>query len=393
METIISGRIPYSKIREVSEAAQKLEEQGQKIIHMEIGRPDFQTPPNIVDAAVAALRAGKTHYCQNAGIIELRRAVSKHYQKRDSAWYDPNTEILITNGVAEGIYLAISALLNPGDQILIPDPAWINYTVVPLMGLAEPVTYSLSEENDFLPNLEEIEQSITPRTKMMLLVNPSNPTGRVIPPDMLRRLADMVKKHDLILISDEIYEDIVYAPAVFTSMAAFEDIRSRLVILSGFSKSYSMTGWRLGYVLSSAGMANAMLRRHQYTITSVNTFAQWGAVEALEGTHEYVDAMVAEFERRKDFMYNRINRIKSLNCAKPEGAFYLFVSVKGLGMSGKDAAAALLQKYGVAVVPGESFGKSGEGYIRLSYACSMEDLVAAAEKIRQFAEDYAQTVL
>jgi len=367
------------------EAAQELEAEGKKVIHLEIGRPDFNTPDNIVNAAIDALKAGKVHYSANAGIAELRKAICKKYSKRYNYNCDFATEVVVTNGVAEGIYLAMGALLNPGDQILIPDPAWINYEVVPLMGLAEPIKYSLRAENDFLPDLAEIEDKITNRTKMIMLVNPSNPAGRVIPDETLRGIASLTQKYNLIIVSDEIYEDIVYSPTKFTSLACFEDIRDRLIILNGFSKTYSMTGWRMGYALGPAEMINAMLRLHQYTITSTNTFSQWGALEALEGTQQPIVDMLNEFERRKDFVYNSISKIPNLTCSKPEGAFYLFVSVKQLGMDGFTAADILLKEYGVVTVPGESFGKEGAGYIRISYASSMENLIEAVNKIKAFA--------
>ncbi|MDL2210667.1 pyridoxal phosphate-dependent aminotransferase, partial [Desulfovibrio sp. OttesenSCG-928-O18] len=323
MESIIAQRIPYSKIRVFADAAQRLEEQGQKVIHLEIGRPDFATPENIVNAAIDALKAGKVHYAPNPGIPELRKAIAKRYAERDGCDYDPLKQVLVTNGVAEGIYLAFAALLNPGDQILIPDPGWINYEVLPIMNLAEPLTYSLRRENDFLPDLAEIEEKITSRTKAILVANPSNPTGMVFPEKMLRAIADLAEKHNLVIISDEIYEDLVYPPTQFVSMASFADIRDRLIVLSGLSKTYSMTGWRVGYALGNAKIINAMLRLHQYTITSTVSFAQWGALEALEGTQEPRLAMYREFEKRKDFVYEAINSIPHLSCAKPQGAFYL----------------------------------------------------------------------
>ncbi len=385
MESIIAQRIPYSKIRVMAEAAQRLEAEGRKVIHLEIGRPDFTTPDNIVEACIAALKAGKVHYSPNAGIPELRKAIARKYAERHGYVCDFATQVLVTNGVAEGIYLALAAVLNPGDQVLVPDPAWINYEVVPIMNLAEPVSYSLRQENGFLPDPGEIEEKITARTKALMLVNPSNPTGMVIPGTILRGMADLAKKHDLVLVADEIYEDIVYSPAKFTSLASFPDIRDRLIVLNGVGKSYSMTGWRIGYAVGPAAMSNAMLRLHQYTITSTATFAQWGALEALEGTQEPRKAMLREFERRKDFVHEAVNGIPGLSCVKPEGAFYLFVSVRELGLDGFAAADALLNEYGVVTVPGESFGREGAGYIRLSYASSMENLREAVAKLGDFA--------
>lgn len=388
MESLISTRMPYSKIRQMMDAANKMEETGARLIHLEIGRPDFNTPDNIIQAAIDALKAGKVHYTANAGIIELRRAISQKYLDRHGLTYDPATEVLVTNGVAEAIYLTIRTLLNPGDQVLVPDPTWINYEIVPLTGFIDPISYSLNEENGFAPDIEELERLVTSRTRMIVLVNPSNPTGKLLSVEQLERLADFAKKHDLIVASDEVYEDIVYAPAKFISIATLPGMADRTVILNGFSKTYSMTGWRIGYAVARKEFINPMLRLHQYALTSVNSFAQWGAVEALVGTQEPFWKMHAEFTRRRDFIYDRISRIDGLSCSKPEGAFYLFINVKALGLSGHEAADILLHKYGVVCVPGESFGRQGAGYLRISYASSMEDLIEAGNKFEQFAKDH-----
>lgn len=385
MESLIAARMPYSKIRQMMDQANKMEEGGAHLIHLEIGRLDFNTPDNIVQAAIDALHAGKVHYTANTGIIELRKAIAQKYQTRHSLGYDPAKEILVTNGVAEAIYLAIRTLLNPGDQVLIPDPTWINYEIVPLTGFIEPLAYSLNEANGFVPDMEELERLVTNRTRMIVLVNPSNPTGKLLSLPQLEQIADFAKKHDLIVASDEVYEDIVYAPARFTSIATLPGMRERTVILNGFSKTYSMTGWRIGYAVGKEAFINPMLRLHQYALTSVNSFAQWGAVEALCGTQEPFRKMHAEFTRRRDYIYERISHIDGLSCSKPDGAFYLFVDVKGLGLTGNEAANILLHEYGVVCVPGESFGRQGAGYLRLSYASSMEDLIEAGNRFEQFA--------
>lgn len=388
MDNIITARMPYSKIRVMMDAANKMEEAGAKLVHLEIGRPDFNTPDNIVQAAIDALKAGKHHYTANAGIIQLRRAIAKKYLDRHSLEYDPATEVLVTNGVAEAIYLSMRAVLNPGDQVLVPNPIWINYEVNPLTALAEPVSYALNEANNYLPDLDELERLVTSRTKMLVLVNPSNPTGKLIPREHLEKIAEFAKKHNLIVASDEVYEDIIYAPAEFVSIATLPGMQERTIILNGFSKSYSMTGWRIGYAVGPKEYINPMLRLHQYALTSVTSFAQWGAVEALEGTQEPLHNMLAEFSKRKEFIYDRISNIEGLSCSKPEGAFYLFINVKALGLTGTEAANILLEKYGLVTVPGESFGSEGAGYLRISYASSMEDLITAGNQFEKFAKDY-----
>ncbi len=381
MESIVAKRIPYSQIRVMFDAAQKLEKQGRKIIHLEIGRPDFDTPEHIVEAAIDALRAGKHHYSPNAGIPELRQAISDKFSSEYNLEYNPQNEVVVSNGVAEGVYVAIHALLNPGDEILIPDPRWLNYDVDAFTNFVDPVNYTLLEDSGFQPVPEEIEENITVRTKMILVASPSNPTGGVTRKDVLERIAELAIKHDLLVLSDEIYEKIVYPPAEHACIATFQDMRERTILLNGFSKFYSMTGWRLGYVLGPSELVNPILRYHQYMITSTNTFAQWGAVTALKGNQEPSHAMVGEFQKRRDYMYEAINKIPGFRCPKPDGAFYLFPSIKETGMDGFRMAEMLLEKAGVATVAGECFGKKGAGHIRISYSNSLENLRAAVKKI------------
>lgn len=381
MESKVAQRIPYSQIRVMFDAAQKLEKQGKKMIHLEIGRPDFNTPQHIVEAAIDALRAGKHHYSQNAGIPELRQAISDKFSSEYNLEYDPQTEVVVSNGVAEGVYVAIHALLNPGDEILIPDPRWVNYDVDAITNFVDPVDYTLLEDSGFQPDPDEIEEKITGRTKMILVASPSNPTGGVTRKDVLERIAELAVKHDLVVLSDEIYEKIVYPPAEHVSIATFQDMRERTILLNGFSKFYSMTGWRLGYILGPSELTNPILRYHQYMITSTNTFAQWGAVTALKGNQEPSRAMVKEFQKRRDYMYEAINQIRGFQCPKPDGAFYLFPSIKETGMDGFKMAEMLLEKAGVATVAGECFGKNGAGHIRISYSNSLDNLRDAVKKI------------
>lgn len=382
MESIKTQRIPYSQIRVMFDAAKKLEREGREIIHLEIGRPDFNTPPHIVEAAVKALREGKHHYSQNAGIPELRQAIVEKFKNEYRLDYDAETEIIVTNGVAEGVYVSVNALLNPGDQILVPDPAWVNYIPVALTSYAEPVVYSLYEKDNFQPDLEEIKDKISSRTKMIVLVSPSNPTGNVLKPDIVEGVARLAKKHNLLILSDEIYEKIIYAPACHTCVATLEDMRERTLILNGFSKFYSMTGWRIGYVLGPKELINPILRYHQYMITSTNTFAQWGAIMALKGDQGASHAMVEEFKKRRDYLCQEINNIPGFSCLKPDGAFYIFPSVEKTGMDGYQVAQMLLEKAGVATVAGGSFGSKGTNNIRISYANSLENIEKAVIKIK-----------
>lgn len=382
MESIKAQRIPYSGIRTVFDMARKLESEGKTIIHLEIGRPDFDTPTHIVDAAVDALRAGKHHYSQNAGILELRQAITDKYAEEYRLNYSPDTDVVVTNGVAEGVYVAIHALLDPGDQILIPDPRWVNYDVDAISNDVEPIDYTLREDRSFQPDPEEIEDKITPKTKMILLTSPSNPTGGVNTQAVLEKIAQLAKEHDLVVLSDEIYEKIIYPPAEHIPIATLEGMKERTLILNGFSKFYSMTGWRLGYVLGDKKYLNPILRYHQYMVTSTNTFAQWGAVTALRGDQDPAYRMVEEFRRRRDYIYDAINRIPGFSSAEPHGAFYLLPSIKETGMDGYQMSKMLLEKAGVATVPGECFGKNGAGHIRISYANSLQNLEKAVASIR-----------
>lgn len=383
MESILAQRIPYSGIREMYDAAKELERQGKSVIHLEIGRPDFDTPLHIVEAAIDALRSGQHHYAPNAGIPALRQAIAKKYAAEYRLEYDPSSEIVVTNGVAEALYVAVHALLNPGDQILIPDPRWINYDVNAITHFVEPVSYSLREDNGFQPDPDEIEEKITTRTRMILLASPSNPTGGVIGRDVLERLAVLVEKQKLIVLSDEIYEKIIYPPARHLSIGTLDGMKDRTILLNGFSKTYSMTGWRLGYALGPKKFIDPILRYHLFLLTSTNTFAQWGAVTALEGDQTPSFRMVEEFSRRRDYLHGEIQKIPGFRCQKPEGAFYLFPSIEDTGLDGYQMARKLLNEAGVVTVPGECFGSRGANHIRFSYANSMENLRAAVKELKK----------
>jgi aminotransferase len=390
MTSIISDRIPYSQIRVMFDAALKLEKSGRKIIHLEIGRPDYDTPDHIVEAAIEALRSGKHHYAPNAGIIELRQAIAEKYDREYGLTYYPESEILVTNGVTEGVFLAINALLNPGDQVLIPDPRWISYEPAALANLIEPVSYRLYAEDGFQPDPDEIKDLITPRTRMIILSSPSNPTGGMTEKDRIEKITDLALQHQLIVLSDEIYEKIIYPPARHFSPASFPGMKESTILLNGLSKFYSMTGWRMGYALGPEEMIHAMLRYHQYMITSTNTFAQWGAVKALKGGQEPSIAMREEFQKRRDFIYQAVCSWPGFSCHKPSGAFFLFPSIADTGINGYQMARLLLEKAGVATVPGECFGRAGAGHIRISYASSMDNLKKAAEQIEATVQELQQ---
>lgn len=359
------------------EAAGRMEREGRDVIHLEIGRPDFDTPPHVVEACVEALRAGKHHYCPNAGIPELRSAITRRFADEYRLEYDPATSIIVTNGAAEAVYLAMNALLNPGDQIMIPDPGWLNYAVDAICAYAEPVSYTLSASNGYQPDVDEIAGKITSRTRMIMLVSPSNPCGAVTKQEVLEGIAALAHKHNLIVVSDEIYDKFIYPPAQHCAVACLPGMKERTLLVNGFSKFWSMTGWRLGYVLGPPEMIDPMLRYHLYLLTSANTFAQYGALAALDGDQGPSRAMVAEFQRRKDYLAPAANKIPGFSCLMPEGAFYVFVDARKTRLDGYQLSELLLKQAGVVTVAGECFGKNGAGHIRLALTCPLDRLQRA----------------
>ncbi|GIO24151.1 pyridoxal phosphate-dependent aminotransferase [Oceanobacillus sp. J11TS1] len=387
MSSFAMEKVPSSEIRVMFDAAKKLEAEGKKLVHMEIGRPDMDTPAHIVEAAVKALRNGEVHYASNAGILPLREAIADKYDTEHQLSYDPYKNILVTNGVAEGVYLAISALLNPGDEILIPDPVWLNYNNVPVMNFIHPVSYTLTSNNSFLPDINELKEKVTNHTKMLVLLSPSNPTGAMLTHQAINELASFAKENDLIVLSDEIYEKIIYDSKKHISIATVKDMKERTIILNGFSKFYSMTGWRIGYALGNEKYIQPMLKMHQYINSASTTFAQWGALEALTGDQTPSIKMVKQFEKRRNFFVKSLNEIPGFQCPRPDGAFYVFPSIKETGMSSKEMSQFLLEKAHVVSVAGSSFGKSGEGHIRFSYTASLYELEIAVHHISKAMKD------
>lgn len=378
--------LPFSEIRVMMERATQMQKNGEDVIHMEIGRPDFDTPEVIKQAANTALANGNVFYTSNYGTPELRQAIADKL-KRDNGIDYKAEEILVTIGVGEGTYAAVAAFTEPGDEILVPDPVWLNYIHVPHFFGAVPVSYKLREENDYQIDLNEIEGLITPKTKMLVINTPGNPTGVVQSRDTLEKLADIAKKHDLIVVSDEIYEKLVYDGARHVSIAALPGMKERTITLNGFSKCYSMTGWRLGYAAAPLEFIKAMVRVHAYINTCAPSFVQEAGITALEKAEPDVQEMVKEYQRRRDYAVSAINAIDGLSCKTPGGAFYIFVNIKSLGRTSAEMADYLLDHAKIAAVPGSAFGPQGEGYIRLSYACSYERIVEAMERLKKAVAD------
>lgn len=377
--------LPFSEIRVMMERATKMQKNGEDVIHMEIGRPDFDTPQVIKDAANTALANGNVFYTSNYGTPELRQAIADKL-KRDNGIDYKAEEILVTIGVGEGTYAAVAAFTEPGDEILVPDPVWLNYIHVPHFFGAVPVSYKLREENDYQIDLDEIEGLITPKTRMLVINTPGNPTGVVQSRETLEKLANIAKKHDLIVVSDEIYEKLVYGEAKHISIASLPGMKERTITLNGFSKCYSMTGWRLGYAAAPVEFIKAMVRVHAYINTCAPSFVQEAGITALEKAEPDVQEMVKEYQRRRDYIVSAINSIDGLSCRTPGGAFYIFVNIKALGKTSAEMADYLLDHAKIAAVPGSAFGPQGEGYIRLSYACSYERIVEAMERLKKAVE-------
>ncbi|SHE44278.1 aminotransferase [Tissierella praeacuta DSM 18095] len=373
--------IPFSPIRKIFDQVNVLKSQGKEVISLGIGEPDFDTPTHIVEAMYEATKKGATHYTPNKGIVELRQAIADKLLEDNQLNYTPE-EIICTVGVSEAVYVALSAFLNPGDEILIPDPSWLNYGHVTTLNDAKAVYYPITSDNNFQINVEDLEKRVSSKTKIIIILDPSNPTGSVLSKETINEVAEFAKKHDLLVISDEIYEKIIYDDKKHYSIAALPGMRERTIVLNGFAKAYAMTGWRLGYIAAPAELIAPMAKIHSYMVTSASSMVQWGGVAALKGTQKPLKDMVEEFKIRRDYVLNEINSIKGLSCIKPEGAFYLFVDVKDTGMDGESFAKYLLETAGVAVVPGTAFGSRATHEVRISYATSLDNLEKAMANIK-----------
>ncbi len=374
-----------SGIRKINEQALKLEQSGKKILHFELGRPDFDTPEYIKRAAILAIEDGDVFYTSNFGTMELRRTIAGKLQEENGIPYEAE-EILVTVGLSEAVFDTLCSVLNPGDEILIPDPVWMNYLNVPKLLGAVPVSYHLREGNDYQIDLEEIRRKITPRTKALVIVTPNNPTGSVLSRRTLEGLAEIAVKEDLLVLSDEIYERLVYDGEKHLSIAALPGMKERTFTLNGFSKAWSMTGWRIGYVAAPREYIAVLNKIHQHNTTCAPSFVQAAAVAAMKEETDEVEKMVREYAARRDETVQALNTIPGISCRTPKGAFYLFINIQSLGYSSEWMADYLLREAGVALVPGSVFGPGGEGYLRLSFAASREDLKEGCHRIRKAVE-------
>jgi len=371
-------QIPPSGIRKFFDIAATMED----VISLGIGEPDFTTPEPVVQAGIEALQRGETHYTSNSGILALREALSQHLSRLYNISYNPESEILVTVGVSEALYLAMAGTLDPGDEIVFAEPCFVSYEPIAHMVGATPVVIPTYPKTGFQLTAEAIEQAITPRTKVLLLASPNNPTGAVIDRERLLQIAMLAEKYDLIVISDEIYDRLVY-DVTHTCFATLPGMRDRTILLQGFSKSYAMTGWRVGYLSGPAALVAQIRKLHQYLIMSAPTPSQFAALKALEVGEPFVEAMRAEYDRRRRLIVSGLNDL-GLTCVEPKGAFYAFPSITTTGMDDETFAERLLQEERVAVIPGRAFGRSGQGFVRMSYATAYEKIETALERIARF---------
>jgi len=353
-------------------------------ISLGVGEPDFVTPWHVSEAGIYSIEKGYTMYTSNKGLLELRQELARHLRSRYDVEYDPDTEILITVGVSEGLDLAMRSIINPKDEVLSPDPSYVSYGPCTVLAEGVFVPVPTTVESDFKVKAADIEKRVTPRTKAILLGYPNNPTGAVMERDELAEVAEVARRNDLIVVSDEIYDRLVYG-VKHTCFASLPGMKERTILLGGFSKAYAMTGWRVGYAAARPDIIEAMTKVHQYTMLCAPIVAQMAATEALRAGDAVVNEMVADYDRRRRVMLKGFNDI-GLACFEPRGAFYCFPSVKVVGLSSNEFAEQLLVEEKVAVVPGSAFGESGEGYVRCCYATALSDIEEALRRMGRFVE-------
>lgn len=353
------------------------------VISLGVGEPDFKTPWHIREAGIKSLDIGKTRYTSNAGMTELREEICNYYERRFNIKYDPLHEVVVTVGGSEAIDMCIRCLINPGDEVIIPEPSFVCYKPITLMSNGVPVIVRTKAENKFKLTPEELRAAITPRTKLLILPYPNNPTGGVMRRGDLEKIADVIKDTNIMILSDEIYAELTYGNEPHVSIAEIDGMRERTIVVNGFSKTYSMTGWRLGYALGPGEIISEMTKLHQFAIMSAPTTSQYAAIEALKNGDGDVQEMTSEYNLRRRLTVNGFREI-GLDCFEPEGAFYVFPCIKSSGLSSDEFCEKLLVDSKVAVIPGTAFGDCGEGFIRVSYCYSVPHISEAIRRIEKF---------
>jgi len=371
--------IPRSGIRDFFEIVQSMKD----VISLGIGEPDFVTPWHIREAAVYSLEKGKTGYTSNLGTPRLRRSIAAYVEKHFSVSYNPHDEIIVTVGVSEAIDLALRALLNPGDEVLYHEPCYVSYGPSIRLAGGVPVPVATRGEDEFSLRAADLEKAVTKKTRLLMLNFPTNPTGAVMPVEELKKIASFAVKHDLVVLTDEIYSELTYDELPHHSIAALPGMKERTVFLHGFSKAFAMTGWRIGYACGPADIIEAMMKIHQYSMLCAPIMAQEAAVEALERGTRSMERMRDEYRLRRNFIVSSLNDA-GIPCHLPKGAFYVFPDISGTGLTSREFSLKLLETKNVAVVPGTAFGPCGEGYVRCSYATAMDQIKIAVERIADF---------
>jgi aspartate aminotransferase len=368
----------------VMDKARRLKAEGRSVVDLSGGDPDFSTAPHVTQVAVEALQSGFTHYTPSRGIPELLKAIARKLETENSAAYNPKSEILVMPGAKQALFIATQSLLNPGDEVILFDPCWVSYAPCVELAGAAPVYVAMNTQTTAADLKVRLERAITPRSSLIILNTPHNPTGQVWTRDQLQVVADAAKAHDVWVLSDEIYETIIYDGAKHISIASLPGMLERTMTLNGLSKSHAMTGWRLGYIAGPGPLIQEMLKIHQHSSTCAASFVQKAAIAAFEGPSEYTHYMIERYKARRDWLAARLNAIPGLRCELPQGAFYAFPNIAGTGLASIEFTDRLLEAEAVAVTPGNAFGAAGEGYVRLSFANSDEMLQEGARRIEHF---------
>ena len=382
MRDALSGKVKQIKpsgIRKFFDIVSEMKD----AISLGVGEPDFDTPWSIREEGIYSLEKGRTYYTSNAGLSELRTEICNFLNRRYGLNYNPDGETLITVGGSEAIDLAFRAMLNPGDEVIIPQPSYVSYLPCAVLADATPVLVNLKEENEFRLTPEELLSAITPKTKILVFPFPNNPTGAIMPKEELEKIAQICIDKDIFVVSDEIYSELTYGGEHHCSIASIPGMTDRTIVINGFSKSHAMTGWRLGYACGPAPIIKQMLKIHQFAIMCAPTNSQYAAVEALRHCDENIEHMRDEYDQRRRFMLTRL-RGMGLKCFEPFGAFYIFPNIAEFGMTSEEFAMRFLKEYKVAIVPGTAFGECGEGFLRMSYASSLSNLKTAMERLEEF---------
>ena len=381
----ITETVTNSPIRQMFNRALGMKD----VISFTVGEPDFSTPSHIVEAAVHALRRGEHHYTPNAGILPLRQAIAISVERSHGLKYDPDSEIIVTAGGMEALMLTMLTILDPGDELILSDPCWTNYSRQVLICNASPVFVTVDASTNFQFDADALEAAITDKTKAFLVNSPANPTGGIANLDTLRKLAEVATRHDLYVISDEVYASLLYEDNKAYSIATLPDMKERTIIVNSFSKTYAMTGWRVGFAMGPTDIIKNMVKLQENVAACVNSTAQYAAIAALEGTQEPLREMQRAYQRRRAIIVDGFSRIRGLDCFAPQGAFYALVNISATGMSANEFAMDLLNKERVIVVPGDAFGATSDRYVRLSFATSEENIREGLKRIERYMRSFA----